>query len=210
MDPPLTGARATMIHPRISSALAVLLVFQTSAVMGQTNLELRDELVALRESDQSGRILIQEAIRQHGHDSPEVRALWEEQSPADARNLARLREIISEHGWPGPSLVGRDGATAAFLILQHADHETQVEYLPLVKAAVDVGDFEPRQFALLQDRVLVGEDKPQVYGTQLYWDDATGRWELFPMDDEANVDARREEIGMMPLADYVKHVRGEN
>ena len=179
-------------------------------MVGQANVELRDELVALRESDQSERMLIQEAFREYGHDSPEVMALWEKQSQADAKNLARLREIISEHGWPGQSLVGRDGATAAFLILQHADHEAQVEYLPLVEAAVEAGEFERRQFALLQDRVLVGEDKPQIYGTQLYWDDETGKLELFPIEDEENVDSRREEIGMMPLAEYVELVRGSN
>ena len=199
-----------MVHPRIAAVLATVLVVLTASIMGQTNVELRDELVALRESDQSGRMVIQDAMRQHAFDSPEVQALLEEQSRADAENLARLREIISEHGWPGQSLVGRDGATAAFLILQHADHESQVEYFPLVEAAVDAGEFERRHFALLQDRVLVGEDKPQIYGTQLYWDDATGRWELFPIEDEANVDARREEIGMMPLAEYVKRVRGED
>ena len=199
-----------MVHPRIAAVLAIVLVVLTASIMGQTNVELRDELLALRESDQSGRRVIQNAMQQHGFDAPEVQALLEEQSRADAENLARLREIISEHGWPGQSLVGRDGATAAFLILQHADHESQIEYFPLVKTAVDAGEFERRHFALLQDRVLVGEDKPQVYGTQLYWDDATGRWELFPIEDEANVDTRRQELGMMPLAEYVRRVRGED
>ena len=195
-------------HPGIASALATVLVVQTAPTMGQSNVELRDELVGLRESDQSERMILQDAIRQHGHDSPEVQALWKAQSRADAENLARLREIISEHGWPGNRLVGRAGAAAAFLILQHADHATQVEYLPLVKKAVEAGEFERRHFALLQDRVLVGEDKPQIYGTQLYWDNATGAWELFPIEDAASVDSRRQEVGMMPLAEYVKQVRG--
>ena len=199
-----------MIHPRSALALVVALVVQTAPVMGQANVELRKELLALRESDQSGRMVIQDVMRQHAFDSPEVQALLQEQSRADAENLARLREIISEHGWPGQSLVGRDGATAAFLILQHADHESQIEYFPLVEAAVDAGEFERRHFALLQDRVLVSEDKPQIYGTQLYWDDATGGWELFPIEDEENVDARRQEVGMMPLAEYVELVRGDN
>ena len=199
-----------MIHPRSALALVVALVVQTAPVMGQTNVELREELLALRESDQSGRMVIQDVMRRHGFDSPEVQALWQEQSRADTANLARLREMVSEHGWPGKSLVGRDGATAAFLIFQHADHETQVEYLPLVKTAVEAGEFERRHFALLQDRVLVGEDKPQVYGTQLYWDDTTGKWELFPIEDEQNVDARREALGMMPLAEYVELVRGSD
>ena len=107
-------------------------------------------------------------------------------------------------------MVGRDGATAAFLILQHADHETQVEYLPLVKTAVEAGEFERRHFALLQDQILVAEEKPQIFGTQLYWDDTTGKLELFPIEDEAKVDSRREAYGMMPLAEYVERVRGDN
>ena len=198
-----------MVLPRVALALAITLVVQPASVVGQTNVELRDELLVLRESDQPGRMLIQDAIREHGHDSPEVQALWKEQLQKDAENLARLREMVSEHGWPGQSMVGRDGATAAFLILQHADHETQVEYLPLVKAAVEAGEIQRRHFALLQDRVLVGEDKPQIYGTQLYWDDTTGKCELFPIDDKAEVDSRRRDLGMVPLAEYVKMVCGD-
>ena len=198
------------IHRTVASALAIFFVVQTTSVMGETNIELRDELFELWESDESGRMLIQEAVRQHGRDSPEVQALWEEQSRKDARNLARLREIISEHGWPGQSIVGRDGAATAFLILQHADHEAQVEYLPLVKTALEAGELERRHFALLQDQILVAERKPQIFGTQLYWDDNTGKLEPFPIEDEANVDSRREAFGLEPLAEYVERVRGYN
>ena len=170
------------IHRTVVSALAILLVFQTTSVMGETNIELRHELIEL----------------------------CEEQSRKHAINVTRLREIISKYGWPGRSMVGRDGATAAFLILQHADHETQVEYLPLVKTAVEAGEFERRHFALLQDQILVAEEKPQIFGTQLYWDDTTGKLELFPIEDEAKVYSRREAYGMMPLAEYVERVRGDN
>lgn len=42
------------------------------------------------------------------------------QSPArskvDEGNLPRLRAIVEEHGWPGRSLVGEDGADAAWLV----------------------------------------------------------------------------------------------
>ena len=194
-----------------TAALAATFVAGTAVLaFGQTNVELRDELLALRESDQSGRTLLEEAAREHGVNSPEVRALWEEQSQVDAKNMARLKEIVAEHGWPGPNLVGREASSTAFLILQHADHETQVEYLPVVQAAVEAGEFRPDHFALFQDRILVSEDKPQIFGTQLYLDDTTGKWELYPIEDEANVDARRRELGMMPLAEYVQLVRDGN
>ena len=79
--------------------------------------------------------------------------------------------------------------------------------MPLVRAAVEAGELEPRSFALLQDRILVGEGKPQVFGTQLYTSDVTGKLELYPIEDEANVDSRRLEVGLEPLSDYVKRIR---
>lgn len=193
----------------IDQALRVVLFAIAASSMAQTNVALRDELLTLRELDQSGRMLMEETMRQHGHNSPEMRAVWDAQSQIDAKNLIRLKEIISEFGWPGQSLVGRDGSIAAFLILQHADHETQVEYLPIVRVAVEAGELARSAFAMFQDRILVTEGKPQVYGTQLYRNDTTGDLELFPIEDEANVDARRMEIGMIPLAEYVKLVRGD-
>ena len=196
-----------MLHRFTAAPLVTFLVVAATSSQAQTNLELRNELLALFESDQSGRALIGEAIQQHGSDSTEVRALADELVQSDATNLARLEAIISEHGWPGASMVGRDGVRAAFFILQHADHETQVQYLPLVRAAVEAGELEPRSFALLQDRILVGEGKPQVFGTQLYTSDVTGKLELYPIEDEANVDSRRLEVGLEPLSDYVKRIR---
>ena len=189
-------------------ALAVALVLAATASLGQTNAALRQELLQLRETDQAGRVHLNEAMREHGPNSPEVFALWEEQERVDLGNLKRLREIISEHGWPGIGLVGYDGAATAFLILQHAQHEAQVELLPLIVAAAEAGEADRGHVAMLQDRVLVRQDKPQRYGTQLYHDEDTGELMLYPIEDEANVDARRREVGLPPLAEYVKSVRG--
>src|SRR3954453_2080197 len=57
-------------------------------------------------------------------------ALWDEGEPprqlADAWDLLdrhdlRLAAIIAAVGWPGRSLVGEDGADAAWALAQHAD-----------------------------------------------------------------------------------------
>lgn len=200
-----------MMFRRIfSPVLAPLVAAFATLSLAQTDSDLRDELLALRELDQSGRVLMEDAVQQHGLNSPELRALWDEQSRVDANNMERLREIISEHGWPGQSMVGREAAIAAFLILQHAIHETQIEYLPLVQAAVEAGELEGRWLAMLQDRVLVAEGNPQIYGTQLHQSESTGGLQLYPIEDEANVDARRQELGMIPLAEYIERVRGGN
>ncbi|MCA1721898.1 MAG: hypothetical protein LC779_12615 [Actinobacteria bacterium] len=93
-------------------------------------------------------------------------ALVEAWTLADAHD-ARLQEIIDRHGWPGRSLVGEDGADAAWVIAQHADrhHEWRREWLPLVREAAMKGEADPRHFARLADRVALVDSNTQLYGT---------------------------------------------
>ena len=87
---------------------------------------------------------------------------------ADADNLPWLRQVITDVGWPGKSLVGEDGAQAAWLLAQHADRDPafQRRCLDLLTAAVERGEATAVQQAYLTDRVLLHEGKPQEYGTQ--------------------------------------------
>ena len=60
--------------------------------------------------------------------------------------------------------------------------------------------------AYLIDRVLVNEGKKQLYGTQFWF--MNGKMEPRPIEDEANIDKRREEMGLGSFADYEKHMTG--
>jgi hypothetical protein len=125
----------------------------------------------------------------------------------DKDNLAWLKGVVERHGWPGRSLVGRDGAQGAFLIAQHAagDLDFMAECLGLLKEAYQAGEAEGQWVALMTDRVLVlKEKKKQLYGTQLVAKD--GKLVPQPIEDEASVDERRKELGMPPLADYLRMV----
>ena len=55
------------------------------------------------------------------------------------------------------------------------------------------------QVAMLEDRIRCAEGRGQRYGTQFDWDER-GAISPLPIEDEENVDARRREIGLMPLA----------
>ena len=81
------------------------------------NVALRDELLEMQAVDQKYRMQMQEL--ENGSD--EMKALWEKQSAVDEKNIKRIEEIISEHGYPGKSLVGSRAMGSAFLIIQHAD-----------------------------------------------------------------------------------------
>ena len=122
----------------------------------------------------------------------------------DRENLAWMREVVRRHGWPGKSLVGTDGANAAWLLVQHADHDRpfQKRCLVLLEEAVKKGEAAGEQLAYLTDRVRVGENKKQVYGTQLRLVD--GKYRPQPIEDEANVDKRRKAVGLPPLAVYLR------
>lgn len=122
----------------------------------------------------------------------------------DRKNTARMKEIVSKYGWPGKSLVGDDGAQAAWLLVQHADLDPdfQKKCLALMKEAFKKGEVSGQNLAYLTDRVLVAEKKKQLYGTQFKTEN--GELVPSPIEDEANVDKRRKEAGLSTLAEYRK------
>jgi Family of unknown function (DUF6624)/PQQ-like domain len=166
--------------------------------------DLRAELERMMEEDQKFRTRLDEVEKKYGPNSKELAALWKEQAEIDNRLLKRLEEIIGQYGWPGRSLVGADASLAAFLIIQHADYEYQKKYFPLIKEAMKKGEIRPQDVALLEDRILMREGKKQIYGSQLTRNDATGKYELWPVEDEENLDNRRASVGLEPIAEYLK------
>jgi len=123
----------------------------------------------------------------------------------DQQNMSRLAEIIDAFGWPRKSVVGIKASEAAFLILQHSTLENQQRYFPLFKEAAEHGEARRDEVAMMEDRIRLAEGNKQIYGTQLRSGlDTGGRWVLEPIEDEANVDARRAAVGLPPLAEYLK------
>ncbi len=165
---------------------------------------VKAELLALLESDQSPRKRLDQAEETHGRESPEVQALWQEMEANDARNQRQLEVILARHGWLGPKQVGPEASSAIFLVIQHADLALQKKYLPQLRAAVQTGRAQPSMLAMLEDRVALRENRPQIYGSQIGYDEATASFYVLPLSDPDRVDERRRTVGLPPLADYVK------
>jgi len=145
-----------------------------------------------------------EAHSPHEHSDHPVHG--DEMHTVDAANTKRLKEIVAEHGWPGRSLVGRDGALAAFLIAQHADADPafQERCLELMQAA-SPGEVSPGDVAYLTDRVRVNSGQPQLYGTQFWM--PNGALVPRPIEDPDLLDARREAAGLIPMSEYLEHMQ---
>jgi hypothetical protein len=81
----------------------------------------------------------------------------------DAENVPWLKQVILEYGWPGSSLVGTDGARAAWLLAQHADRDLafQRQCLDLMATAARQGEASRADLAYLTDGVLLAEGEPQ-------------------------------------------------
>lgn len=152
-----------------------------------------DDLRTMRDTDQSIRAL------------PRVltKADWARQEAIDAANMRRLAEIIARYGWPGMRFAGAY-ANAAWAVLQHADVASQRAYLPLIRAAAASGDVQSSELAMLEDRVLTNEGKPQLYGSQLTNDHPP---QLKPVLDPAHLDERRRAVGLGPEAAYLDFAR---
>ena len=117
------------------------------------------------------------------------------------RNAQRLEAMINQHGWPGVSLVGDDGSEAAWLVLQHAigNPDLQRKCLLILKVAAEVGEVPAVQVACLEDRICVFEGRPQRYGTQFDWD-GKGTMSPHPLQDPKSVDDYRQSVGLGPLS----------
>jgi len=142
--------------------------------------------------------------------TPLIAALaeWEDAPPEGATllgvneaNAHRLTDLLAD-GWPGLRRVGADGADAVWMLAQHADrsNEERRAWLPLLRAAVDSGDADPRHLATLTDRVAAVGGEQQTYGTiVILASDGEPEFPL-PVADAAKLEVRRAEIGLPSVA----------
>jgi hypothetical protein len=182
--------RTTAAPDRGTSTVPPPLVGSSTVPAGDPS--LRAELVEMGREDQAERA-----------GNPELPPGTKLGPPQDHARAVRLQEIVAERGWPTFDQVGRDGATAAWLVAQHADSDVafQAQARDLLAAAVEVGQGDPTELAHLTDRVAVNSGMPQTYGTQVRCRAGTPA-PATPLTSEADVDERRERVGLGTLAAY--------
>jgi hypothetical protein len=171
------------------------------------NQTLLDELLAMKQRDIATRSQLMRAGQLYNGYAEAMQQVHRE-------NAQRLNELVSKYGWPGISLVGLEGCRAAWLIAQHSicTPGLQRRFLELLTAAAENGEVPKRQVAFLIDRIRFNENKPQVYGTVLDWNE-NGELSC-EVEDPVNLDARRREVGLPAAQDddldaYRKQVESE-
>ena len=168
------------------------------------NKPLIAQLDSIYNEDQKYRLQSDEIEQKYGRDSKEIKELWKTIHIKDSVNLVKITALLDKYGWLGYDVIGNQGTSTLFLVIQHSDLKTQVKYLPLMREAVKNGNAAPSNLALLEDRVLMRQGKKQIYGSQIARNDK-GEYYVFPMTDPDNIDKLRSEMGLQSIADYVKN-----
>lgn len=165
---------------------------------------LKDRLVAMaaRDLETRDRLASDGSLFDGYH--PEMRTVHEE-------NARALKEVIEVGGWPGSNVVGPEGAEAAWLIAQHAIGlpDFQRTCLQYLEEAVAAGAAPAWQAAKLVDRIRTYEGRPQLFGTSFDWDES-GELSPRPIEKPHEVDRRRAEVGLEPLASAIEKFRAGN
>ena len=164
---------------------------------------LQKELIEIFKEDQDIRNKYVVAQKTYGYESKEVDSLGKIMLLKDSLNLIKIVKILDEKGWVGKDKVGQQANTTLFLVIQHSDLKVQQKYLPMMRDAVKKGNADAGSFAYLIDRIALREGKRQIYGSQMGRKPNTNEYYILPLEDPINVDKRRLEVGLTPLAEFV-------
>jgi hypothetical protein len=168
------------------------------------DVEYAKALWRLHAWDQAFFIEVGIAGRKLGMKSSVVEALWKFKFVIQGRNQEQLETLIDRKGWPRIGNVGREAAMAAYLVVMHSQTGLQKKYLATIKKICEEKELPWERYALIYDRSLFNEGKPQRFGTHTKYNEATKTEELYPLEDESKVNEWRKELRLPPLEEHLK------
>ena len=191
--------------------IIIATVFVDATSCGQGNRKnaidyklLSSELAGILAEDQKLRQTLSYVEEKFGIQSKEKKELVKAINTQDSINRIKVTFILDNYGWLGIDEVGESGNSSLFLVIQHSGLKTQEKYLPMMRDAMKSGKALGSDLAFLEDRVALRQGGKQIYGTQLYRNNETGKFYFAPIADEWNVNERRKEVGLGPIEDRAR------
>lgn len=189
----------------------LILFFSTNCLAQTTSIDsiliiqnIKNSIDSVFKYDQEDRAKIHQILPKYGIQSKEAQNIFDQTAMHDSFNIEIISKILDKYGWPDSNSIGMDRSIAIWAILQHADSTIQEKYFPIMQLAVKEKKLAPRYLALTEDRRLVRQGKPQIYGSQLQVDQQTGKQFFFPIMDPKNLNKRRATVGLNTIEDYAK------
>ena len=141
----------------------------------------------------------------YGAESEEAEVYQKIYRKNHAINIKKIRTILDNHGWPDGSEIGDQGNRTICNVLQHDDQETRAYYIPMMKQAVLDNKLDPALLVRAEDRLATDRGELQIYGGQMKYYPETKSFNVWPVYDPVNIDKRRAEIGLGPIAEHLKN-----
>jgi len=141
----------------------------------------------------------------YGAESKEVKKQQEIYEKNHVINEKKVTDILDKYGWPTIEMIGEQGNWTICNVIQHSDNEIRIKYLPMMRQAVKEKKLEPRFLVRTEDRIATERGDPQIYGGQMKYYPETKSFNVWPVYDPINIDKRRAEIGLNPIAEFLKN-----
>jgi hypothetical protein len=129
----------------------------------------------------------------------------------DSLNYLIINDLFNRYGYLGYNKVGVLSSHYFWLLVQHSDKhpDFQERVLDSMKIEASKGNSSMKDYAYLLDRVKVNARKLQIYGTQMQYDSINSTYEPKPVEEPANLNMRRKEVGLSTIEDYIR-IMNEN
>ena len=138
----------------------------------------------------------------------EIEKYTAEMERVDSLNQTMVFDILDNDGWP--SNLSDKANRAIWIVIDHSDLTSRSKYVSFVRAKADEGILDKSDYAMLNDRVLMEEGKPQVYGTQIKMaatfdgEDMVMQLYLWPVENPDALDSLRRSVGLSPIEEYLR------
>lgn len=192
-----------------SLALVLNCSNKTKADAQTTVNEEKENLIAIIDDiwqTEQGPIRLRDSLMSiHGVDSELVK---EQQIIIDKNHIInekRVKTILEKHGWPTKDMIGERGNWTICNVIQHSDNAVRIQYLPMMRQAVEDKILEPRFLVRAEDRIATERGDLQIYGGQMKYYPETKSFNLWPVFDPENIDKRRTAIGLDSIAIFLKN-----
>ena len=177
----------------------------SEALEPKKNEDLRAVLDTIWDTEQIPIRLRDSAIDKFGANSEQAQKYQAIYVENHIINERKVREILDSGGWPELDIIGEQGNFTICNVIQHADNDIRIQYLPMMQQAVKDKKLAPRFLVRAEDRIATERGDLQIYGGQMKYYPETKSFNLWPVFDPANLDKRRAEIGLGPIAQFLKN-----
>ena len=123
----------------------------------------------------------------------------------DAKNIKVVDKILKSGL---PQGLSEESYKTIWIVIDHTSLEKQEQYLPLVEQMATEGYVGVDEYAILYDRVAMGQNRHQRYGSQLVQFDNAEAMQLYvwPIEDVEKLDSLRSAVGLSLFYHYLKAI----